>query len=164
MARKPSDSSDVQKGGDAPEAKPTKGSSTGEGSKAKGDSESKDRAKKEDDEERSASPEASDGSPEEKDSDEKDADEEEQEVDEYANLPGADTESGIKLRRAYRAFERGDYQTVRTLCDELSNDKDKDIVLSAADIRRRTEVDPVQIGVVLACVILFGVIAYFYVL
>jgi hypothetical protein len=68
------------------------------------------------------------------------------------------------LREAERAFEAGDYRRVRVLCDELIAKAPKDVAEAARALRRRTEVDPVQVGVLAGCLVLFLVIAYIYVL
>lgn len=78
-------------------------------------------------------------------------------------LPGEGTPEGEKLAAAHAAFERGDYARVRELCDELREAPRDDVALAARELRKRTEVDPVQVGVVLACLVLFGIIAYTYV-
>jgi hypothetical protein len=79
-------------------------------------------------------------------------------------LPGAGTEEGERLRAAHRAFEVGDYRKVRALCDDLLEARDGEVSASARELRGRTAVDPVQVGIVLACLVLLGLIAYVYVL
>ena len=69
-----------------------------------------------------------------------------------------------ELVPAERAFEAGDYVLVRKLADELIASGPKDIAEAARALRRRTEVDPVQAGVIAGCLVLFLVIAYIYVL
>ncbi len=80
-----------------------------------------------------------------------------------ADLPGEGTPAGDKLRAAFRAFEAGDYVRVRELCDTLLG-ASKDVADAARSLRRRTEVDPMQIAVIAACLVFFLVIAYVYVL
>ncbi len=88
---------------------------------------------------------------------------EEVEQAEKVPLPGAGTPDGETLVQAHRAFDAGDYKRLRALCDGLLEAKDEDVARAARELRRRTEVDPVQIGVILACLVLFLVIAYVYV-
>lgn len=78
-------------------------------------------------------------------------------------LPGAGTPQGEKLAQAYAAFDRGDYARVRELCSPLQEAPQDDVARAARDLRARTEIDPVQVGVVLACLVLFAIIAYTYV-
>ena len=82
---------------------------------------------------------------------------------EQAPLPGAGTPDGEALVQAHRAFDAGDYKRLRALCEGLLEAKDEEVAGAARELRRRTEVDPVQIGVILACLVLFLVIAYVYV-
>jgi len=79
-------------------------------------------------------------------------------------LPGEGTPEGERLAQAHAAFERGDYARVRELCDTLVEASADDVARAARELRSRTEIDPVQVGVVLACLVLFGIIAYTYVL
>jgi hypothetical protein len=69
-----------------------------------------------------------------------------------------------RLAPLERAFEAGDYVLVRKLADELIAAGPKDVAEAARALRRRTEVDPVQAGVIAGCLVLFLVIAYIYVL
>jgi hypothetical protein len=69
-----------------------------------------------------------------------------------------------KLDDAERAFEVGDYVLVRKLCDEVIAKGPGPAAEAARALRRRTEVDPIQAGVIAACLVLFLVIAYIYVL
>jgi len=79
-------------------------------------------------------------------------------------LPGAGTEEGDQLRAAHRAFELGDYRRVRALSDALLEARDGEVAANARELRARTGIDPVQVGVVLACLVLLSLIAYVYVL
>jgi hypothetical protein len=79
-------------------------------------------------------------------------------------LPGLGTPDGEKLARALRAFEAGNYALVRTLTIELEQAADPEVKEYAKGLRRRIDVDPIQIVVLVACLALFLVIAYVYVL
>jgi hypothetical protein len=79
-------------------------------------------------------------------------------------LPGEGTPEGEKLLEAHRAFETGDYRAVRAICNSLVEAPAEDVAGAAAELRRRTEVDPVQTGVVLACVVVLAILVYTYVL
>jgi hypothetical protein len=74
----------------------------------------------------------------------------------------ADAE-GKRLNLAHEAFRLGDYRQVRKLCDELIQGEDAEAARIATELRRRTEVDPVAVAVVLACLVLFASITYVYV-
>ena len=78
-------------------------------------------------------------------------------------LPGEGTPEGERLAAAHSAFDRGDYAHVRELCAPLVEAPQDDVARAARELRARTEIDPVQVGVVLACLVLFGIIAYTYV-
>lgn len=82
---------------------------------------------------------------------------------EPARAPGEGTPEGDKLKDAHAAFDAGDYRRVRALCDELARASDAEVVRAAVALRRRTEVDPVQIGVLVACLVFFAIIVYVYV-
>lgn len=81
-----------------------------------------------------------------------------------APLPGAGTPEGDDLRDANAAFEAGNYALVRTLTSKLERAADPAVVDAARDLRRRTEVDPVQLAFLGACLVALLVIAYVYVL
>jgi len=78
-------------------------------------------------------------------------------------LPGAGTPDGDKLAHAHAAFAAGDYARVRRLCDELGGARRDDVAAAARDLRRRTQIDPMQVAVIVLCLILFVAIAYTYV-
>ena len=69
-----------------------------------------------------------------------------------------------RLVRAQRAYETGNYRQVRALCASLVSSHDEAVAAEARALIRRTEVDPVQVAVLVACLVLTGVIAYVYVL
>jgi len=79
-------------------------------------------------------------------------------------LPGAGTPDGDKLRDAHRAFEVGDYAQVRRTTRSLADASDPDVTKAASELRARTEVDPIQIGVLLGCLVLLVFLTYVYVL
>lgn len=82
------------------------------------------------------------------------------EKEEAKPLPGAGTPDGDKLRAAFRAFDVGDYARVRALLPELERAEDPAIRDTAADLRARISIDPVQIVVVVACALVLVAIAY----
>ena len=79
-------------------------------------------------------------------------------------LPGAGTEAGDRLRAAHAAFERGDYAAVRVDTKKLLESDDADVARAALALRRRVQVDPAQVGVVLSCFLFFLFIVWQYVL
>jgi hypothetical protein len=84
--------------------------------------------------------------------------------DEPDPLPGAGTPDGDKLRKAVRAFEVGDYALVRTLTDELGRCDEPAIRKSAAALRDRIGIDPIQIAVIAACALVLLTIVYVWVI
>ena len=69
-----------------------------------------------------------------------------------------------ELGPAERAFEVGDYVLVRKLTDELiAKPPTPEVAEAARALRRRTEVDPIQILVLALCLCLLLVIASIYV-
>lgn len=77
--------------------------------------------------------------------------------------PGEGTEEGERLLEAHRAFEAGDYRRVRELTEGLYQ-APSDVADAARALHRRTEVDSMQVGVILACVVVFLFLVYMYVL
>ena len=69
-----------------------------------------------------------------------------------------------QLAEADKAFDVGDYARVRELCDAIIARGPGPAAESARALRRRTEVDPVQLAILAGCLVLFLVIAYIYVL
>jgi len=69
-----------------------------------------------------------------------------------------------RLLEAQRAFDVGDFRRVRTIADDLARSEAPEIARAAVDLRRRVTIDPVQIGVLVACLIFFAVIVAIYVL
>ncbi|MEM9070429.1 MAG: hypothetical protein AAGE52_18130 [Myxococcota bacterium] len=69
-----------------------------------------------------------------------------------------------QLLRAQDAFARGDYAEVRRLTDALTEHEDPEIARLALALRRRTQVDPAQIGVLVLCLLFFGWVTWKYVL
>ena len=58
----------------------------------------------------------------------------------------------------------GDFRMVRQRCDELRDAEDPEVRAAAEALRSRTDVDPVQVVVVLACFALVGAIATVWIL
>ena len=82
-----------------------------------------------------------------------------------AGAPTADArpmDDGSPLHEAEAAFERGDYATVRRIAGPLATGDGADG--AAADLLRRTRVDPAQIGVLVGCTLFFFYIVWKYVL
>ena len=69
-----------------------------------------------------------------------------------------------RLVAARRALAAGDHARVRSLAAELRRSEDPDLQRAAAELEVGVAVDPVQVGAIVACVVLFFVIAYIYVL
>ncbi len=67
--------------------------------------------------------------------------------------PRADADS---LRRAARAFELGDFATVRRLCDELKDASDPRISQLAAKLHAQTRPDRAEYLVLALCLLFFG--------
>ena len=90
---------------------------------------------------------------------------EQREQREQAKQDKAEPQADHRLAQAEAAFVRGDYRELRTLCDELlGSDTPATDKAAARELRRRTEVDPVQVSALLACLALLLLIAYKYVL
>jgi len=77
--------------------------------------------------------------------------------------PGAGTADGELLADAEAAFERGDYVLVRKRTRELVNASDPEVKAAAADLAARIAIDPVQVGIVVACAIVLAIIVYVWV-
>lgn len=78
-------------------------------------------------------------------------------------LPGAGTAAGEKLQAVHDAFTRGDFAQVRELADGLRDAEDVKVREAALELRKRTEVDPVQIAIWAACLLFFLYVAAEYV-
>lgn len=89
---------------------------------------------------------------------------EETNVDPTVLDPDAKSPDRKELEKATRRFEAGDYIGVRESVRELVNSSDPQIVQAARDLKRRVDVDPVQIAVIVFCSAVFLVIAITYVL
>lgn len=74
-----------------------------------------------------------------------------------------DTEREM-LREARRAFREGAYGRARVLCARLERGADPDVARAARALRRRSGVDPAQVGGVLLSLVAAAVIMYIYVL
>lgn len=68
-----------------------------------------------------------------------------------------------KLGRARAAFDAGNYKLVRTLCRELEHSSASEISKSAIELRKRTDIDPVQLAVIGSCLVFFLWIVFKYV-
>ena len=79
-----------------------------------------------------------------------------------APLPGQGTPGGDRLREAHAAFDRGDFRRVREVTSELAGAGDRDVAEAAAALALAVKVDPTAIGVLVACLIGFCVVAYHY--
>lgn len=80
-----------------------------------------------------------------------------------ADLPGAGTAEGERLRAAYVSFEIGDYASVREAASALKGSSDARVADAAAELARRVSVDAVQIGFLVACFVALAVIASIYI-
>ncbi|MFW5875255.1 MAG: hypothetical protein ACOCXM_00830 [Myxococcota bacterium] len=69
-----------------------------------------------------------------------------------------------RLAAADAAFEAGDYRRVRALCRDLTDADDPTVQQRAGELMRRTGVDPVQVAVVVGCLVFFAAIVYLFVL
>lgn len=80
-------------------------------------------------------------------------------------LPGEGTADGDALREAHVAFEAGDYRAVRQRCRALEEKaEDHEVREAAAALRRRVEVDPIQVVVLAACAAVVIAIVYRWIL
>ena len=77
-------------------------------------------------------------------------------------LPGPGTPEGERLREAHAAFDRGDFRRVREVTSELAAAGDRDVVAAAAALALAVKADPTAIGVLVACLIGFCIVAYHY--
>lgn len=75
----------------------------------------------------------------------------------------AKTSDGERLKAADEAFSRGDYAEVRRLSQELAKAEDAEVAAAASDLLRRVSIDPVQIGVVVACAFFFLWVSWKYI-
>lgn len=67
-----------------------------------------------------------------------------------------------RLEDAQAAFERGDHATVRRLCAQLRRAPEAEVRQEAEALRQRVSMDPAQGVVLAACLALFAVIVYLY--
>ncbi|MBK8171204.1 MAG: hypothetical protein IPK60_12780 [Sandaracinaceae bacterium] len=68
-----------------------------------------------------------------------------------------------RLEEAERAFQRGNYKEMKRLTSSLAQSEAQTIRDKAGVLAQRTAIDPVQLRVVLACLLFFLVVAYKYV-
>lgn len=77
-------------------------------------------------------------------------------------LPGLGTEEGEILRRAHRAFEAGDFAQLRRLCASIAEAEDVEVARAAKALDARLKPDPVQIAILLGCLLFFLFVALKY--
>lgn len=68
------------------------------------------------------------------------------------------------IAEAERAFEAGDFATARSLAKPLVSNADAEIAKRASELSGRLAIDPVQLGVLVACTLFFGWVVLRYVL
>jgi hypothetical protein len=73
------------------------------------------------------------------------------------------TEPRETLAAAERAFEAGDFATARALSSGLVSNADPEIAQRASKLRARLSIDPLQIGVLVACTLFFAWVVVRYV-
>ncbi|MCS6799327.1 MAG: hypothetical protein NZ898_12525 [Myxococcota bacterium] len=74
------------------------------------------------------------------------------------------TDEPDPLGPATRAFEAGDWASVRRLTAALQDHPDEAVRRRAHELRARVGIDPVEVGVVLACVALLVAVFWGWVL
>lgn len=79
-------------------------------------------------------------------------------------LPGGGTPEGDRLRAAYRSFEVGDYASVRTIARALEDTAGPEVASAAQALRKRVEIDPIQVVVLSCCAAVVAAIAYVWIL
>ncbi len=77
-------------------------------------------------------------------------------------LPGAGTPEGAALERALALYRIGDYRMMREVLTPLTQAKDPAIADAARGLLRRIAVDPIQLGVLVGCLLAILAIAYHY--
>lgn len=85
-------------------------------------------------------------------------------VDPTTSDPEEKSQDQKQLARAEQSFEAGNYKGVRQMVRELTNANDPQIVQAARDLKRRVDVDPVQIAVIVFCSAVFLAIVITYIL
>lgn len=55
------------------------------------------------------------------------------------------------LTEAWQAYERGDFRTVRAIAGPSTDFRDQKTANAAADLLRRTGIDPAQVAVLISC-------------
>ena len=68
------------------------------------------------------------------------------------------------IAEAERAFEAGDFATARSLAKPLVSSADAEIAKRATELSGRLAIDPVQLGVLVACTLFFAWVVVRYVL
>ncbi|HEX2677272.1 MAG TPA: hypothetical protein VHM19_11545 [Polyangiales bacterium] len=64
---------------------------------------------------------------------------------------------------AERAYEAGDFARVRELCAQLARGEDRELAAKASALRDKIAVDPLTVGLLVFCLLAFGVIVHAYV-
>jgi hypothetical protein len=77
-------------------------------------------------------------------------------------LPAAGTPDGEALRRGLALYQLGNYREMRAVLEPLVGSKDPAVADAASALLRRIAVDPVQIGVLVVCLLAITAIAYHY--
>ncbi|MCB9598749.1 MAG: hypothetical protein H6724_10810 [Sandaracinus sp.] len=70
--------------------------------------------------------------------------------------PAAPDEAAAKLAKAEHAFEVGDFGQARALARALRGASDAEVRERASALAKKLSIDPVQIGVLVACTLFFG--------
>ncbi|MFK7985083.1 MAG: hypothetical protein AB8I08_03555 [Sandaracinaceae bacterium] len=80
------------------------------------------------------------------------------------DLPGEGTPEGDRLRAAYRSFEVGDYGAVRAIARGLEDTAGPEVASAAQALRKRVEIDPIQVVVLSCCAAVVVAIMYVWIL
>jgi len=67
------------------------------------------------------------------------------------------------LTAAQQAFDRGDYAETRKQCERVERSGNSEQVRIAESLRKRTEVDPMQIAVLALCAVFFVAVTWRYI-
>lgn len=78
-------------------------------------------------------------------------------------LPGEGTEDGAALRRGLALYQLGNYAELRAVVEPLTRSKDAAVADAARGLLRRIAIDPIQIGVLVGCLLAIVVIAWHYI-
>lgn len=72
------------------------------------------------------------------------------------SMSSAPPDDAARLAAAERAFEAGDFARARSVASALAHSSDDDIRRRAETLAARLRVDPVQVGVLVACTLFFA--------